>query len=404
MTIVENVEPVTKSHWQWPDRDSWTVGLGITLGLASSGVGPWIVGGLVDTRRFDIEQASLMVTVEQMTMGVVMLVLAGILHRLPRRSLLAVGVALALLTQVFSYLLDSVAAMTALRVLSGVGFACIYSMSMALGAATRDPDRTFAVGQGMTQLGAIALNPMLGLGSELPGHKGVFVVVALFCAVLAAPFLALAFSHRAAPLKREGKTLHPVSLLSTTVLGVLAVMTIYSVATGGAWNFMERIALSVGLSGRHLGSGLIVTSVIGTLGSVLANRLGTTYGRAWPLCGGLAALGLATLWLMIPAAAWQFWTALSLWAFLFTFTTPFVFGLAAAADPSGRVVAATGTAFIIVSAAGVYFGAFIVAHLGLKVFGAVALAMLAATAVLAAWISRRVNAEALRPTDSAAPA
>lgn len=401
MTTPGNSAFAARSHWQWPDRDSWTVGLGITLGLASSGVGPWIVGALVDTRHYDIEQASLMVTVEQMTMGVIMLVLAGTLHRLPRRPLLAAGVALALLTQVFSYLIDGFAAMTVLRLLSGVGFAFIYSTSMALGAATRDPDRTFAVGQGMTQLGAIALNPMLGLGSELPGHKGVFVVVALFCVVLAAPFLALAFSHRPAEIKREAIAQRPVSLLSPTVIGVLAVMTIYSVATGGAWNFMERIAVSVGLSGRHLGSGLIATSVVGTLGSVLANRLGTNYGRALPLCGGLVALGMATLWLMIPGSAWQFWVVVSLWAFLFTFTTPYVFGLAAAADPSGRVVAATGTAFIIVSAAGVYFGAFMVAHFGLTLFGGVALTMLVTTAVLAAWISQRVNTQSKQATSVA---
>lgn len=390
-----------KSCWRLPDRDTWTVGLGITLGLASCSVGPWIIGGLVETHRFDIERASLTVTVEQMTMGAVMFVLAGNLHRLPRRSLIVIGVLLALISQVLSYLVVGFGPMAASRVLSGVAFAFIYSISTAFGAATRDPDRTFAVAQGMGQIATLALYPMIGIGSMIPGHKGVFIILAFFSLLLAVPFLALALRHQPAPVERGAHPKHPVALLSKTVIGVLAVMTVYSVATGGTWNFMERVAASVGLSGARLGSGLVVTSLIGTLGSVLANRLGTTYGRIWPLCGGLVMLGLATLWFMTANSSLQFWAAVSLWAFLFTFTTPYVFGLAAAADPSGRVVAATGTAYIIVSAAGTYVGAFVVAHFSMTVFGAIALTILAATAVHAAVISRMVAAARALTNDEA---
>ena len=391
-----NAPPRTR-RWQLPDRETWAVGIGVTLGLVSSGVGPWIVGGLVTTRHFDIEQASLMVTIEQMTMGVVMLVMAGSIHRLPRRPLLIVGVGLALLSQAASYTVEALPAMALSRALSGVGFAVIYALSTAQGAATRDPDRTFAAAQGGTQVAAMALNPLLGLGADLPSHKGVFIVIGAFSLLLAVPYLWLALKHRAVqPLHAPAATFSPISLRSGRVLGVLAVMTVYSIATGGAWNFMERIASGVGLGGAHLGTGLVISSIIGISGSVLANRLGVTFGRIAPLCGGLVALGLITFWFMTPASAWQFWMAVSLWAFLFTFTTPYVFGLAAAADPSGRVVAATGTAFIIVSAMGVYVGAFIVARCGLMVFGSVALAMLALTACIAAAVSRSVAAAQIR--------
>lgn len=394
-------EPVAR-RWRLPDRETWTVGIGVTLGLLSSGVGPWITGALVNTSRFDIQQASLMVTVEQITMGMVMLGLTGIVHRLPRRALLVVGVVLVLVSQAASYYLDGFVAMMASRTLSGMGYALIYSISMAIGASTRDPDRTFAAAQGMTQVGAMALNPLLGFGALLPGHKGVFIVIGAFSLLLAMPYLWLAFSHRPArALTLSATKLAAISLRSKRVIGVLGIITVYSVATGGAWNFMERVAASTGLSGPRLGTGLIISSLIGTLGSVLANRLGTSVGRRPPLCGGLILLGVATLWFMVPASAWQFWTVVSLWAFLFTFTTPYVFGLAAAADPTGRVVAATGTAFIIVSAVGVYFAALVVAHLGLPAFGLLAMLMLGGTAMLAALVSRAVDAAAQSTAPSA---
>lgn len=377
--------------WKAPDRESWTVAIGIALGLLSGGVGPWITGGLIDTGQFDVQQAALMVTAEQMAMGAVMLALTGMMHRLPRRTLLALGVGLVLLTQAISFLINGFTLMIVSRMLSGVGFAFIYSLSMALGASTRDPDRTFAVGQGMTQVVAMALNPMLGFGAQIPGHKGVFAVLGAYSLLLSIPLMLLMLRRTPVSAEHARRRTLTVPIRSKAVIGVLTVMTIFSVATGATWNFMERVALGVGLAGPTLGTGLVVSSLIGTLGSVLANRLGTSFGRIGPLCGGLVALGLCTVWFMIPGSALYFWMAVSLWAFLLTFVTPYVFGLAAAADPSGRVVAATGTAYIIVSAAGVYVGAFTAKHFGMTLFSIAALIMLVITALIAAVVSRMVG-------------
>ena len=100
---------------QLRDRVTWTVALGITLGLASSSVGPWITGGLVETGRFGVQQASNMVTLEQITMGLVMMVLSGTVHLLPKRTLIVAGVVLILVTQLVSYAVDGVVAMGASR-------------------------------------------------------------------------------------------------------------------------------------------------------------------------------------------------------------------------------------------------------------------------------------------------
>ena len=373
---------------QWRDRITWTVALGITLGLASGSIGPWITGGLVDTGQFGIQQASNMVTLEQITMGVVMIVLSGTVHLLPKRSLIAAGVILILGTQVVSYAADGVAAMGVSRILSGVGFGVVYSIAIAWGAATAMPERSFAAGQALTQVGAMFLNPLLGFGSELPGHKGVFLALELFCVVLAVPFLLLALAHPARQLVpavahgRRAETHAPVH--RTIVAGVLTAMTLYSIGTAGLFNFLERVAGSVGLGGAKLGTGLVVGSVVGTAGSLLANRFGTRWGRLLPLCGGLVLLAGVSLWFLAVPDVWQFWVSIWLWAMLFSFVTPYVFGLAAAADPSGRVATATGTVYIIVSALGVSIAAFFVARHNTTYWGWVSLALLLITAVICA--------------------
>jgi predicted MFS family arabinose efflux permease len=388
--------------------------------LLSTGVGPWITGGLVDTGQFDLQRASLMVTIEQLTMGTALVVLAGTVHRLPRLPLLFAGVAFVIVTQLSSYLFGGFAAMVVSRMFSGAGFAMIYSLSTALGASTQDPDRTFAWSQGLQQVAAFALNPLLGFGAELPGHRGVFAAMAGYCLFLGIPLLILTMDRNSAPNTRrlgvapasfaapavtspspaakspafstEAIALHTQSTAFKKVFGVLALATLYSLATGAVWNFMERVAVSVGIGGTKLGTGLMGASLIAMLGSVLATRLGTTFGRVAPLSGGLLALVPATVWFMIPPSPWQFWMSVSLWALLVTFVTPYVFGLAAASDDTGRVVAATGSIYIIVSAAGAYVGACLVEHLGFRNFSFIAAFMLLVTAFVAALVARMVGA------------
>jgi hypothetical protein len=99
----------------------------------------------------------------------------------------------------------------------------------------------------------------------------------------------------------------------------------------------------------------------------------------------------------MSGSALQFWVMVSLWGFLLTFTTPYVFGLAAAADVSGRVAVATGTAYIIVFEAGISIAAHIVAHHGLTLFDTVPLALSALAALLSAIVSRMCSASVRTP-------
>lgn len=348
-------------------------------------------GGLVDTGQFDLQRASLMVTIEQMTMGTAMVLLAGIVHRLPRLPLLFAGVGVVITTQISSYLFGGFATMTVSRMLSGVGFAFIYLLSTVLGASTDDPDRTFAFSQGLQQVAALALNPLLGFGAELPGHRGVFAVMAGYGLLLGIPLLLLSMRRLSVVVTPVARVPSARPMSFKRAIGVLTVATMYSLATGAVWNFMERVALGVGLGGSKLGTGLMAASMIATLGSVLATRLGTTYGRVAPLSGGLLALVPATVWFMLPPSALQFWMSVSVWALLVTFVTPYVFGLAAASDPGGRVVAATGAIYIIVSAAGAYLGANVIEHFGMRHFSFVASIMIAITALIAAVVAHRVG-------------
>ena len=72
------------------DRRTWVVGFGITLGNVAQSAVPWIVGGLMRSEGYEINRAGLMITAEVMAMGVLMLVTARFVHKMPRRAALFV--------------------------------------------------------------------------------------------------------------------------------------------------------------------------------------------------------------------------------------------------------------------------------------------------------------------------
>ena len=65
-----------------PDRRTLVVGFGITLGNTAQSAIPWISGSLVESAHLDIQQASLMITAEVFTMGIVMLGASAFVHKL----------------------------------------------------------------------------------------------------------------------------------------------------------------------------------------------------------------------------------------------------------------------------------------------------------------------------------
>ena len=359
-----------------PDRLTFAVGFATTIGLTGASAAPWIVDALVATHRFDIEQASRIEALEKAATGVALLLVSPIINRLSHRFLALTGVLLVVIAQLISTQMGDLPTLGAARVASGVGLGLIYGVASATGARAAEPDRTYAAAGVIQLLICVALNPILGFGSEMAGPRGIFIALAAWCVVLALPLFLTMPTDRVARSATGAGTKEPnASLSAVAVGGVLMIMALFSMANGAVYNFFAVIPNSFGLSGKELGFGLSIVSLVGTIGGLAANKLGMRWGRAVPLALGLVFTGSSGLALMLVQDRVQYYAAFSALLISFYFLNPYIFGLAAEVDPSGRLSSATASALMLVGSFAAWSASLLSTRWGYPGVGIAALAL-----------------------------
>lgn len=386
-----------------PDRRTLVVGFGITLGNTAQSAIPWISGSLVESAHLDIQQASLMITAEVFTMGIVMLCASAFVHRMPKKAVLIAATLLAIAAQVASIYTTELGMLAVVRAVSGAAFGLVYSLASAIGAGAESPQRTYGAAGTIALLLGVLINPMLGYGMQNYGAAGVFTGIVILSVVLAVPLFLISFKpFQAAPADPVvAKPVEPAERLDMlAAAGVVLIMALMSASVSGLYVFLERIAHSVGLQGTALGAGMSVVSLIGASGGVIAIYVSKRVGNVLPLLIGLPLVGLIILGLTTVKAQPQFWALFSALCLMFWFLYPFIFGLAARIDLKGRVASATGSGKILLASAGTASAGFLGANYGMQSYGYAAIATCILSAVVAAWVSARVGGP--RATDVAA--
>lgn len=379
-----------------PDRRTLVVGFGITLGNTAQSAIPWIVGGLVESAHLDIQQASLMVTTEVLTMGCVMLGASAFVHRLPKKAVLILATILAIAAQITSIYVTHLGTLAMVRAVSGLGFGLVYSLASAIGAGAEAPQRTYGAAGTIALLLGVLINPMLGYGMQTYGAAGVFGGIVILALVLAIPLFLISFKpFQTSPRIMDAiganpaKSVDRLDLISAA--GVVLTMALMSAAVSGLYVFLERIARSVGLEGAALGAGMSVVSLIGASGGVIAIFVSKRLGNVLPLMIGLPLVGVIILGLTSAKTQPQFWAVFSALTLMFWFLYPFIFGLAARVDPKGRVASATGSGKILLASAGTALAGFLGANYGIQSYGYASIVICLAAVAMAVWVVARLR-------------
>jgi predicted MFS family arabinose efflux permease len=392
-----------------PDRQTLVVGFGITLGNTAQGAIPWIVGGLVASGRYNLHQASLMITSEVLAMGVVMLTASTFVHILPKKLVFIGAIALAILAQLVSCNVSDIWLLAAVRAASGAGFGFIYSIASAIGATSKAPARTYAAAGTIALLLGTMINPMLGYGLQHYGARGVFGGIVALSVVLAAPLLFMRFEDGRAvrkPLQTKSRKLTLPSLNGQVVLaaaGVVTTMALMSASVSGLYIFIQQIAQSVGLSATSLGAGMSVVSLLGASGGVWANLASKRFGNTTPLLLGLPVIGLLVLSMTLVVTQAQFWAAFVGITIAFWFLYPFIFGLAALVDPKGRVASATGSGKILLASGGTALAGYLGGTSGLAAYGFAALGICLLSTLVASGVVLLLKRQNYAPAAIAVP-
>ncbi|WP_414902242.1 MFS transporter [Sphingomonas flavalba] len=351
---------------------------------------PFMVGALITGLNLNEQQAGLLCSAELITVALVSFAVAPLMGAWPRRTVAIIGAAIAILAHGFSATLVDLPSIVAARMVAGFGAGLMLAAGNASIANSPNPDRLSSlllISVGLAQLVSLSLLPLI-----IPKwqHSGIFAYQAMLIALLV-PLVMLLPQRRADSTDPAGTRPVPAKLPIGPTLAIVTAIALFSARETALWAFTEQIGLRSGLTKAQIGVILGATGVLALSGAGAAAIIGTRFSRMKPLMIGLVFNAVLAFWISQTSNATVFAIVEVVYhAFLF-FTAPYLFGLAAELDPSGRIVASAGGALLFGGSLGPVIGGYLIAIAGFAAIGAFILASVAVVMLLAWQLQRRLD-------------
>jgi MFS family permease len=317
------------------------------IGLSGANTMPLLLGALMDALALDSQSGGFLGTLELVAGALGSLVLAPRAATVPRRRLALVGGALAVSGYFLSAAVSGYTAIALVRVATGVCCGVVLAAGNAAAAASKDPDRLFALVAFLAGVAATVLLWTLPYAVVPWGYAGGFALLGIVCLVA----LPLFWWLPAAPgVPEQGE--FPTRGFTGAVAATLAGVFMLEMCGQGVWAFTERIGVGVGLDLADIGKVAALGNFSGLLGSVVAAWLGTRRGRTAPLAFGVGTTALAQWFLVNASSGTTYAVAQVGWGLAFYFTAPYMLGLAASLDRQGRWTVSAGAMMMLGAAMG----------------------------------------------------
>ncbi|HWG70609.1 MAG TPA: MFS transporter [Steroidobacteraceae bacterium] len=364
---------------------------------------PFEVGAIRDALHLSASTTGMLATLELGAYAVTNIIVSPFIHRLPIRRFALVGGSVALLATFLTGFTDNIVVFGIARALAGAGFGCILGAASAAGAAALVPERAYSVGMGVSIIFGIMIPQILahsmrfmniGPFALLP-HSGVFLGIACITAPLIPTMLFLP-ERTANPLERQ--IVDPAMRPSRhAVVAAIAVMIFFSVAVFSMYTFIEREGSALGMDTVQVANMLSVAVGLGIMGTVASTWLGCRAGLTIPLVAGLAVQGISCLVTAMCTSSSQLWLVsiinMATWYFVF----PYIMGLGAALDRSGRLPTAVGAAYVVGSSVAAPLAGFFVDRGSFLGIGLLSLLLCAASGTFALCVSRMSSTRTAMP-------
>jgi len=308
-------------------------------GYLGSSAAPVTVQALLDGTGFNEQDVGILGTIELLTLALTSFAMVPVVPRVSHRLLAVAGAIVTAIGFAMTAVTETFPAFATGRIVIGIGSGAAIAGANAAIAARADAERIYAIiwtgGGGITAM-LSGLLPLAVRGGRYDTGFGILAGMAL---------LALLVLRWLPPRPVEHATAEPVGVgagFGAAAVMILAAVMIYSIAEQGLWQFSYSIPEKAGIDYDAIRIALMVATLAGLVGGLIAAVLGTRLGRVFPIVAG-SLLSLFGRWGYINATgAWELGVMALVWGLGFYFISPYQMGLAAALDRSGRVAVATG--------------------------------------------------------------
>jgi hypothetical protein len=301
-------------------------------GLAHVGTStmPFQIGALVDGGGRSAAQTGLFGFLEVGALAASMILVSNWVDRVAPRTIAVAGCCLAAFANLGLHYTQAFYGQLLLASVAGTGYGFVFAATVSGAAASREPDRIYAIGNGGALLIVVALMATLPRAAAQWGTLGIFIALAGLAA-LCAPFL-LGFN---AARRTERPQLSAWRVHGAW--GLLFAWAAFSTGTGALYAYSERIGRSIALPPTQIASVLSAGVFVGLLGTGCAAVLGRRLNRAWALSIGICGSGLSCLLLGFATHLVVFAAGVFVYWVFYMFLYSYLLGTAAVLDPTGKV-------------------------------------------------------------------
>ena len=295
---------------------------------------PFFVGGLISELGFTQAQANLISSAEIAGMALSSLLGAAWIGRFNWRHVALFALFAVLAGNFLSFYVENFQVLVATRFITGlVGHGTAFALGVAAIGNTSQPDRNF----GFTIASQVAMGALTALIVPkiiaIYGIAGMCAPAAILAVVAMAFIPRLATSgHAQTPDSNQSKR---TGILILPLLGLL-VMIIWQMGVGPFFNNLVPYGISIELDPSDIGTALFLSTGLSIIGPLTASALANKINRNVPVCIALTVQLLIILsfqgditWIGFTVRAILFQTA-------WNFTGPFLMGMIANLDESGR--------------------------------------------------------------------
>jgi len=295
---------------------------------------PLVVGALQDTLGFSSQQAGLITAAEVFGGALASIFAAFWIQRVNWRLAALFAIAVVVLGNLLSSFQETYLSLLALR--GAVGFfgeGTAFVVAISVISNTSETDRNFAysiASQVAFGVVAFAVLPFAVAGFGLAGILLPLGAVALLIAPLLRWLPAVSSRQHDAAAAGASAGIAPALL-------ALGILLIWCIGLGGIYAFEERIGVAGGLEPTSVGSALAVAVAVGFLGALAASWVADRWGRILPVTVALLAQ-VGAIALLQGELSWiQFALFASAFHFFWNFTGPYLMGMVASSDATGRI-------------------------------------------------------------------
>lgn len=343
---------------------------------------PLLVGAATETLNLSAKQAGWLATADYAGIATAALLVSFIIRKVSWRVLAISALVPLIIVNLYSTTVDNFPTLLIARFLAEFGTGIIFSLAIMMIGETRNPDRSYAIGIGLT----IGLSTLIYIG--LPGLIDTYglAIVFLTHAALSVLILPALIWIPGGIQTAKGGVSHPLftALFSIDVVKLLPVFMafcLFTAAEGGVWAYLETLGNNAGLSDQTVGNILALTQLAGVGAALLVAWLSTKWGRQVPLLGGLVFFGIGALALLYSNLVGYFLGAM-ITQFFYIFLVPYFLLICVEADKSKQNYVLSTPFKLFGFALGPAVIAFFIEGYGYAVISYVTLAMLVFSALL----------------------